>query len=930
MSLTNRADEASVTQGPGGTSVVVDRDSLVGVPPSQQGITRSDVFKFLTNEPQLAPAFLADLSSADAKLSQTLLNYAFTLFGMEAGMSSVQSFQNKGTEDSSVDDLSFIRDAMKEFQTEESTSANDPTLQGTTPLPQSADEEDPLDALMKTISALASSIGNVSEENSGILKTLTSTDPKAVTAMLIAQSGIEENPDISPEDMTMLQSQFQKLGEMIAKGNENGGSPILSMTISGFLLASFAKSLDINGNTSLTPEQKELLAASLNTAAEKISAANTQKIATREDPSPEYLQLTSDNPEEVSTILTSLYSNVNLSKLTEDQKKELSSIMDKVAEKMATGSYDPELKIMLMSNNPEVVSKALTSIMGDISSKSPLVQHMITTAILPAISQGMGSINETELDQMLKSDNQDQIETALGILSGVATDKTMPPTVKKILIDYMKALTEALVFMAQIRSLITRLEGAFTQAIASAKLSTTSEQVKNAMELYLTKCEEIQKKYTENADKIRTALILKILMPIISILLLVIAVIVLVVSLIAAIPTGGASAAVGLAVVAKIIALVVALCVTAAVLVFTVVDAIVSWTTNKSILEHVFSGVQDETTRKGLIMGFNIGLTVGVAVFTFGVAIASAVAVSVAQGISAGLKAIMELAFALIKEALKQLFTGPIGAQMLGLIMGAVMSSGFVQDVVMKIFKAMGCDDQTAMILTMVAMLLLMLSMLLVTCGKSIIGGIKGLAAGAKEIGKQVSEAVSKAVEQGVTQTLKQIAEKIKDAIKEFMSNIMDQLKKLFDLKPQGATEGIAATAKDAAKTAMDSAMTATERVLKRMMDILKENAMLPANLMKLLASMLQIATQAVVAVSAGQRAELNKDIAKLEREGAALEAVMTFLRAAGVIGPNATLDALSESSKQMFENWKELCNMVARFILDASQRTTELHSKAG
>ncbi len=936
--LTNTADQVEVVPGPGGTPVAVDRDSIAGIPPSQQGIARSDIFQLLSHSPVLMDPFGAQLQETNPGLTEALIKYAYTLFGMNFQTSLNRSENTHNAEE----DLSFIRNALEEFEGSEGLPNTANYAAGASPKPplnlsQTAIEKDPIDTLFEQISNLGADIGNVTEENSAILQSLNSSNPEEITQMLLNLTGIDIKKDLSPVDQKMIESQFGKLGSIIAEANEKGlPSPILNMTVSTLLTASFSVTLDINNNPSLTDDQKNLLGSLLHTTAQKISSANLQAIVTRDAPSEEFTNLTSTDSVTVQAQIQSLLKNADLSKLSESDKAQLTNLLSQLSQKMASKSFSEEMGLMLLSNDPEVIKKALTSLLGDLGQASPILAQFINTVVIPILAGEIGKINQTELNQMLKSNNAGEIGKSLGILSGTVTDSTLVGTEKKIVVDYLKVLTEALAFMAQIRSIITRLEGKFTQDIAAAKMATTSEQVKNAMNLYLLKAEEIQKKYVENADKIRQAQVMKYLMPIISILLIAVALIVLAASLVAAIPSGGVSAVAGITAFAQIIALITALSVTAVTLVYTIADTIVSWTTNKSILEHAFEDVEDATVRKGLVMGVNIAMVVVTTVLTLGIGVGTAIAISVSQGITASIKASLQIALLTLRESLKQLFSGVLAAQMIGFILSAVLSSGYIQEVLIKAFKAAGMDDQSAMILTAVMMMLVMLMTLLATSGKSIgemFQSVKSLGqnigTGAKEIASQISQGIKKIIEDGIQATALKMLEKIKESIKELGEN----LKNTFDLsylsRSKSAIEGVASTTKAGVETILDSALTAAEKIFKRMIELVKNDPLATANFLKFLTMGLQVGANVTQAVTAAQGAEIQKDLARLERETASLEAVVDFVRQVGIIGPKATLDALGESSKEMFEQWKDLCNMVARFIMDASQRTTELHNKA-
>ncbi len=915
--LNSTTNETKLATGAGGgSSVVVDNDSLIGTPLSEEGLQHSSSLDRFTYGPML-PAVDQELyNSVDSGFAQSFVEYLAPFLGMDAN-SSIGSLIQKQNGSDGNEDLAFIRSATEEYGLED-FSPNSPMLQKMDNSAKSSLEEDPVTAHFQKLIASISDQETMSEKSEAILKGFSSTNSQKVTEILIQESGFIDTKHISPA----LLNEFQRLGAMIAEVNSSGENSILNIAVPELLHLSFLKSLDLSQNPTLNREQKELLSKALYTAAQKISSANLEKITTRESADPEYTRLTSGNEEEVSAVINSFIEGIDLSGLTETEQAALQALTISLASK----SFAPDVKMRLLSNDPIVVQNALEIILGGSFALSPFFMQ----TLLPAIASGMGGLNEVELQKMLKSSSPESIELALGVLSGVATSTTMEPQAKKIVLDYLKVLTDALVFMAQIRSLITRLEGAFTQAIAAAKTASISEQIKNAMELYLMKADEVNQKYIENAKKIEKAKLLKIFMPIIAILLLVVAIIMIVVSLVGTVATGGASL-VGLALVAKIIALVVALVVTSAVLIYTVVDAISTWSTGKGILERAFAD-EPESKRSALIMAVNLAITIGTAVLTFGVAIGTAIAMSVVQGINASLKATIQIALQLMKAAMKELFTGALAAQMIGLAMGALFSSGFIQEVFIKMFKAMGAGDEAATIMTMVLMILIMLATVIAGAGGTLLSTLSSAVSGVKMVGTAITTAIKDMLTQGFATVAKNILQKIKDMIKEFISTIQKKIGELLDLKifskSKKAFDGIASTSKAGAQTAMGAGPTATERMLKRLIDYLKEHAMMPVNALKFITAALQVASQAVTADAARTRAGINKALAALERESIALEAVTAFLQSTGAISSKSTLHSLSESSKKMFDDWQSLCTLIAGFIMSISQSTTEFHQK--
>ncbi len=943
--------------GAGGSSVTIKKDDIQnGIPVSQQGVqdpTQSRTVK--SNDPVLASPdpqkSSSEFSQMNAEVTKSIIQYAMTLFGMESQTSLTTLVQKENGKNATDDELTFVRQAIEDYSTESEAGVDYLKTDTTTTdvkLPKAGTEKtpeakDPIDAWIKSINDLMTDLDPVSTENSTILKTLESKDSQAIAQMLIEASGLETLTNLSPADKELAIAKFNDLAKIIAEKNENGGSYLTGLPIGSFLTVVFARTLGIADDKSLSAEQKELLASLLNNAAEKVASANFQSITSREEPSAEYKTLTGEDSEAIQKLLNEFIKDIDASKLSADQKAALDAKMAELSKKLTDKSLDESVRSKLLSNNPDVVKEVLISLLGDMSDVPAPVSQFLLSQIVPTIAQSMGAINEIELNARLKSSNPEEVEQALNILSGLAHDNTLPPTEKKIIQDYLKVLCQALAFMAQIRSLITRLEGEFTQAIAAAKMATASEQTKNAMKLMETKLEEIQKKYVENADKIRTAEILKYLMPIIAVILLIVAIIVLVVSLIGAIPSGGATAAVGLTVVAQIIALVVAIMVTTAVLVFTIVDTIVNWTTNKGIMDHIYDacGLNDPTARKGITMAINVALVVIIGALTLGAGIVGGIATMASQGVQMTAQVVLQTVMQILKETLKQLFTGPIGAQMIGLIMNAVFSSGFVQDILVKFFKALGLDDEKAMIMTMVVMIIVMLMTILATCGKSIMSGIKSIATAVKSGVQSAGDGIKTALEQGIKQTLMNIFKAIKEKLEALMATLAEKLTNLknnFMDKLNTLKAGVQAageTAKSGAGAALEAAMSAVWKALQRLKDMLLQNAELVKNpmnlvkLMELVTAALQVSAQAIKASSAATSAQINQDLAKLAKEVAALEAVMEFLKTAGKIGPQVTMDALNDSAQQMFEDWKKLINMVASFILDASQRTTELHNKA-
>lgn len=918
--LINNAETSNVIIGAGGAVLVVEKDNLIGAPPSQQGIEDPKIYRVLTDDPLLIRPHVSTTRDSQSALSQTMLSerligYAFMIFGRQMYTEDKPLSQKKpDTEEDS--ELALIQAAIEEYRGE-SSSEGAPTLPNLPQAPMSDTTSESSDTPLSN---------TLSQESTLFLKNMSSTDPQEIANQLLESSGMLNNPDISSSDLRMIQAQYLALAQTIAEKNKaGGGSSILNITSSGILTAVFADTLKLNDNKALSSEQKDLLVQALYNSSKKLANANLDSIVSREPPSEDYQAFTSNDSTSIETLFSSFFPNGVEGVSSQDLKMVLGSL----ATIMTSQSFDPDLKSMLLSHDPEVVGKALTKMIETMPSISPTLQKAIVAQIVPVLTSSISSMNGIELQKMMKSSDPQQIQTALLILSGTAHDTSMKPVEKKIVTNYLKALTDALVFLAQIRSLIVRLEGAFTQELSSAKTMTVTEQIKNAMSLYTTKLQEIMTNYTKGVNALVTQQVLSIIGPILTVGMLLLAVVVAVIALIAAIPSGGSSAVIGAGVVASIVAAAVALAVTVTVLIVTVIDIIVTAITKKGILENIFGGIKNEMLRNALIMGINVAFIVVTGILTLGVGVVTGIVVLTTKAAQITISAILKIAFEIIKETIKKLLSGVIFQQLLGLLLGAFASSGFIPDLLMKMFKAMGCDDTTATALTATFMILTAL-LVAIACGARGMGNaIKSIPNSVKNVAKSVSQSIEAAQTLGLQKILGNLLASFKKSLTGFLEEFfkIKQLNKLF-AKLDTPDTAVAGATRGAAEEAMRNVGSWGEQILKRILEFLKDDPYVLANAIQLITTGLQITQQAIVAASSAQMAEINIQLAKLSRETAGLEAMMEFLKMTGTISAKATMASLNEASKQMFEDWKTLCTSIAKFITDASRATSQLHNK--
>jgi hypothetical protein len=629
---------------------------------------------------------------------------------------------------------------------------------------------------------------------------------------------------------------------------------------------------------------------------------------------------------------------------------------------------------------------AFDSAMSGVNITSAMKDSLKTT-LLPVITSEITSIFSEKLIADLHSGDSKTILNALTLLTAVDTDPTLTPEDRTVIHDYLKAMTEVLAFLAQIRATIASLEGSTTQELAKTKLDQISGQVQNAAELLKNQFAKIEQTYADNVAAIEKANTMKWVMPLVTLLVAVVMLIVIVAAIVFTCVTAGAGAPTIVAagsLAGTLISMCVALAVTAATVIVAAVDLGMSASsTHTGLWDSLWTacGVskEDTVTRAFLTTMVQVLADVIIIVATLGIGVAI---VGAASGVN--------IAATVAKEAITATFkvSTLVGQTVVGSIISAAMSGGLLTILLQKLGNVMFKDDEkSSMIFAIVATVILMIIMALLAAkfcasgassaaGSAAKAGTTAAAAGqtAGQATQITVGAVARTIASSLVRLLKSLngawdesLEIAKMGLKDCLTVILDLIKQI----GRNVASRIVTSLKEAAEATaskikgipgdirsnLDAVYKSALKALKDLYQLFRPVAKLPPGFigpqLPTFVERLQLfiknygqlflgmgiegiklgTTGAQIAIAAEQykaakvREEFEKDMAGLETIIASLDALIAMIENMKGSDATAVISDNSTGARDQTERWNALVQLVESMINSASAEANKLVS---
>lgn len=801
--------------------------------------------------------------------------------------------------------------------------------------------------------------------NSLVLATsFDSHDPKVVTKTLKA---LVQEQGFSPGEQKFISKMFEVLGEKIAANNKSKGTLGLASGSQALILLTLSTMLhDELKSTSSSSDRVALEKALVNVSA-GLSFARMDVLGNTKGASLEFRGINSKDPQEVQKALKSLMSPGLGTAITSADEELIMHLAKLLQERNIDGTL-----YALRSDNPLVLHALFTSLVSQI----PNVTPETTKKIVDILTGRLSAMNEQELAAQLRSTDPDVTLDGLMHKSGLHYDQDASETDRRIIVDYLKVLSNALAFLAQMRASIVQLEGRLTQDTAGLRLGAVNEQLQIANKRYDIAIKKASTELSSLASKIKEAETLKILMPIIVTVIAVIILVVAIASLISAIPTGGVGAVIGAKVIFGLVGAMIGVITAAVAVAVAVTNMIMQFTVGKGMYDAFFDAVAPNLSplaRSGIIMGIELGVAILITIITLGagaaVLIGGAARIA-AQGARMGAEAaraagetavrmimqatIRETMMKAQKELLKEVLKAFVPLFLMGATQAvqAVATSTFTFELVQVIAKKRGATDEeaakTAMTVQIILTAIFLLAGLLAggaSVGKGVVEGVRS---GAKAIGQgltSLAERLSRLTKEMVKQFFETLGTRIKRVIQDLTNKLQEFLKKPFiDLQDNlvafknrvientrleskesisarqavaGVTEAAVQAAVDEIKRRLDS-QTISQTLGKLLQNLAKEMPYFVIDFLQIGAKGLQIGTSAIQIQTAVIQMNLSKSMAEIEKTMAEMEALLNFLTATSKGAASATMQAINESAGQNYEVFKNLVRLFADFIESA------------
>jgi hypothetical protein len=736
--LQKTADQKMVSQGPGGATVVLDKDSLFAPPPSQQGLGDLGAkVGVKTNDPKLDEPMFAGLGLWSMQFATTIINI---LIGSMKGPS--KSVEGLAGDESLATTLAYREEALYQALVEEGLIS--PEAEEAAPfsgigsgVESEGVSETPLDvndtnvnaaffAWFQTLSsAVSAELPPLSEKTQALLQTIHSTDIGSITQTLTEMANLS-SLGLTPTQQVLFATKLQVLATAIAGVNEEGGAFVLNMTVPGLMLPVLMETLDMSTDTTMSADDKGKLSLALLNICNGLSRANFEQSVSVKTPSAEFLSLVSADPQQVGLLLTTIISTMTLPPgvTTGDLIGAISSLTTTLC------SLSPEEQQTLQSVDSDglaaIITKGLDAAEASGAISSDVKAKLIVT-LAPLLVDQITNINRIKLTGDLSSKDPATIEKSLTFLTGISSDKKMNGPTRRMAMNYIQALISALIYMSNIRCLMLQMETEFTQSLASAKVANITEELKMAELSYTTALRKVVTSYEETISALDQKHLWAWLGPLISVIIVLIMTVIIVILAVATVVSGGAAAPALVAAVgatATMVSAVVAAAVSIVIALIVIIDASCQWATGKTMWKMICEsmGVTNELEIAAIAAAFEILIQLIAIICTFGAYSAVCVATTAA-------KKIVEVTIKEVLQRMVELLTKELAKQLakkvVEVIITSLFSSGLLTQGMQAIAKASFKDEKKAAIFAMVMTIVVML-VAIVTMGA--IGGGGGRA----------------------------------------------------------------------------------------------------------------------------------------------------------------------------------------------------------
>lgn len=709
-------------------------------------------------------------------------------------------------------------------------------------------------SIFKTILGGVAEVITASSFTSG----LQSTDPKVVAEAL--KSFISFSPDLklTPEQEKNLKALVDDLAKNIAAQNSSGQVPAALTSFDKAEVVAFL--LSQVDTSKLSPDERAAFTSTIQTAGDSISALNSAtgvlpaKNATLQG-------VESKDPEKVLDTLKTILTGQNIPPA--DLEKITPQLTALASAIVAKGDG-------LDITDADTLKKVMATLLG----ASNDVANATLQKAIAALASVLATENTSYFTVLSKSTDPAVVMVALRALSNIDNNPNLTPSEKRAALNYLSLMAQALAFMSQVRAKVAMLEAELRKAENEGKLATIKDQTAAAHQAHTVGLQKIATDIQKMLDALAMKALMAILGPIIMVIIAIIMAIITIFSFGTAAPVAAA--------------------IMVAVIVVMTVIAIADMQTG--MFEKAGKATSsDPTAQKAASFGFQAIIFAIMIVFSFGLASFAVAAQMLATQVA---KTAMQAVVAAIREVMKQIAEVGIKNVVLfvvGQLLGLLMSSGFLTDILVKMFKAMGADEEGAGIGAMVLTILLMVIMMFVS----------GKMAGPKGLGDAGKKAVDTAVD-ATDIVVQKATDTLKTAAKEGAKTAA------------AATDDVVTIASSKASDAVDEIIQQITKNLSKKLMEMKDTVTDPIFILQTIAVLTQAGASLGQAVHHFNQAEMEQGLAKMELLQSQAQALIDMLKQ---IMPqfDITMKDVDEASKDFMKMYTGLMTLFADMVSSAS-----------
>lgn len=560
---------------------------------------------------------------------------------------------------------------------------------------------------------------------------LSSTDEAAVYDSLLAFTGFDKDPNLTPEQQAAFQERLHALAHSIALQNASGHpDPALSSFDPQTVATYIASQMDLS---SLSADDQVLFQTAMGIASGAIASLNAA--SGKPAVQPEVMQnMQSTDP---TVVLDGLISLLKAQGMTDEQIAAIQANLTTLAQTIATKNGTPGGSGLDICDS-DSLNAVLIALMG--ADFDPTNTSLATAIGL--IAKEYSSVNTKYYNELTRSTDPDIVYDGLLHLSNVLNNPNLTPDQVAQAMDYLKLMAVALAFMSKVRAKISIMEAEFRKQETEGKLANIRDQTKVAQNAYTSGIKELETNLKKILDALAQAALWKWLGPLIMVFLALIMIAM-------TIATGPA----GLALMGPIMC---------AVMVATIVAMstvmVLQQTTSFMTKLADAMGIHDKAGQDALSFGIQ--------------ALILAIMIVATLGAATGLAMTQMLSQITIRAMIVELMNVSVGTVVcttIGLVTGCVVQSGLLNDALMALFKKMGLNEQAAAIAAMVTTIVLMLVMMF------------AMMAAAPSIGGNATRTASTSATavgtNAVAQATSRVATSTSDEILQMLLNMLNKIK---------------------------------------------------------------------------------------------------------------------------------------------------------